>query len=280
MIVVPEPANGSYTFLEALRRDDGIVLENALGVLAHWLEHSGHEPTPELIDAGLRLIDASFGDDGSPRSDMASLYRSLILRRIPDDVERLLPRLLTILRSEEGLDRVDLALVCRATAIDAVTSADAIVALVSEAVSGRGLHTWAWRLSSARMLSVLAGCTGTNEVVDALNRVGLTDLPALFAQVAVHSSDNATLDPMFQRLLELGGEDMAVWRAAASEFAMPEQAFRGNESDFLRGRAQVAADLAASSDVPLIQRWASWVSGQLSERTAEAELREPGEDDF
>lgn len=137
---------------------------------------------------------------------------------------------------------------------------------------------WAWRLSRVRLLSALAGCTDTEVVAAALPKAGLNHPATLFRHVAV-THETGSLDPMFAKLLELGGEDQTVWSAGAWAFEHPKDAVWGPESSHLRARAQAASDLAASSDGPLIQRWASWTNGLLTERAKEAELRETDNDD-
>ena len=84
---------------------------------------------------------------------------------------------------------------------------------------------------------------------------------------------------MFAKLLELGGEDEDGVAGSRWAFEHPEAVVRGSESAHLRARADAASNLAASSNVPLIQRWASWTSGLLTERAKEAERREADNED-
>lgn len=264
--------------VEALVGHGGIVLEHALGILAYWLAEPEHTPTSELVSTALRAVDATFNDAGPFHQGMLGLYRSLILRHIPEDIDELMPRVVNVLRLEDRLDDDDLALVCRATSINETIAADAIVGLVAEALAGTGLRMWAWRVAQARLLSVLAGCTSPDIVADALRRASIADVSGTFGHVAVHDPDNR-LDPMFQKLIEMGGEDLGVWSAAARAFALPGDGHWRPESAYLRARAEVATLTATSSSDPLIQRWASWVAGQLTERGADAERREADNDD-
>jgi hypothetical protein len=173
----------------------------------------------------------------------------------------------------------ELGLVCRAAGLDASQTADAIVALVSAAVVGTGLHTWAWRLSRLRLLSVLAHCTDADLVAAALERAGLDEPGPLFRHVAV-SSGAGGLDGMFEKLIQLAGENDAVWRAAAWAFQHPQDSYRGPESTHMRARADAAANVASSAADPLIQRWATWTAGALTERASDAERREREEGDY
>jgi hypothetical protein len=212
-------------------------------------------------------------DDGLSRSGMIGLYRGLILRKVPTDIGRLLPRVLNVLRSDDRLDEDELVLVSRATSIDETATIDAIVGLVGDAIGGTGVSMWSWHVASARLLSVLAGCTSPETVAEGLARVGTFELPRAFGHVAVHRPDGA-LDPMFEKLLRVGGESEDSWAAAARAFALPGGGHWGPESMYLDSRSKASAAIAASSEDPLIQRWASWVSGQLSERSEEVALRE------
>ena len=155
---------------------------------------------------------------------------------------------------------------------------DAVVGLVAEAIAETGTRMWAWTISRVRLLSVLAGCTDAELVAEALVKAGLDRPAALFRHVAVTTADGS-LDPMFAKLLRVGGDDEQVWNAAGWAFVHPEDVMRGPESAHLRSRALAASNLAASSDDPLVQRWASWMNGQLTERAKEAERREADSDD-
>lgn len=276
--VQPLGAATIVRIIEALEGHKGIILEHALGIASYWLEAADHVAPPDLIAAALRLVDASLEEEGPMHAGMVDLYRSLILRRIPDDADRLIPRVLGILRSSDHLSQESLDLVCRAAALDAGATADAMVGLVAEAIAGTGARMWAWRLSRVRLLSVLAGCTDAGLVAERLGKAGLEQPATLFRHVAVTTGDGS-LDPMFAKLLQLGGEDKRVWSAAGWAFEHPEDVVRGAESAHIRSRAQAAGELAVSSDDPLVQRWASWMSGQLTERAKEAERREADSDD-
>ncbi len=275
-----QPLEGAtiVRILEGLRANTGIVLENAMAIVSHWLGDGTHVAPPELISAALRLIDASLDDEGESSGGMTQLYRSDILSRIPDSAAELLPRVIGILRSSNHTGKDELDLVCRAALLDTQTTVDAMVDLVAQALAGEGQHMWTWRLSRIRLLSALAGCTDPGVVAAALTRAGLNQPAILFRHVAVTDA-NGSIDPMFAKLLEEGGEDETVWRAAAWAFEHPKDARYGPESAHLRARALAASNLASSSDKPLIQRWASWTNGLLTERTKEAELREAGSED-
>lgn len=277
--VQPLGAATIVRIIEALEGREGIILEHALGIVAYWLEVADHTASPDLVTAALRLVDASLEDDGPSHAGMVELYRSLILHRIPEDVDTLLPRVMGILRSSDRLNQESLNLVCRAAALDASATADAMIGLVAEAIAGTGARMWAWRLSRVRLLSVLAGCTDAEFIAERLVNAGIEQLATLFRHVAVTTGDGS-LDPMFAKLLQLGGEDKDVWSAAAWAFEHPEDVVWGAESAHIRSRADAAGEIAVSSDGPLIQRWASWTNGQLTERAKEAERREAnGEDD-
>jgi hypothetical protein len=79
---------------------------------------------------------------------------------------------------------------------------------------------------------------------------------------------------MFEKLIQLGGENDDVWQAAAWAFQHPKDSYWGPESTHVRARADVAAKLANSATDPLIQTWATWTAGALTERANEAERRE------
>jgi hypothetical protein len=258
--------------VECLEGTAGTVLEHALAIVSYWLDEPGHIAPPELVSAALRLVDASLDNEGKS-GGMVELYRCLILNKVPDDVAELLPRIIGILRVSTHANKDELGLVCRAASLDPLATADAVVDLVAQSVAGTGEHMWAWRLSRLGLLSVLAKCTDPDVVAAALVRAGLDQPADLFRHVAVTNEDGS-LDGMFARLLELGGEGEEVWRAAASAFEHPEAAAYGPEAANLRARAQAAIDIAAASTVSVIQRWASWTSGVLTERAKEAEMRE------
>lgn len=276
--VQPLGAATIVRIIEALDGHQGIILEHALGIVAYWLEVADHTAPPDLVTAALRLVDASLEDDGPTHGGMVELYRSLILHRIPEDVDTLLPRVKGILRSSDRVSQESLNLVCRAAALDASATADAMIGLVAEAIAGTGARMWAWRLSRVRLLSVLAGCTDAELAAERLIKAGIDQPATLFRHVAVTTRDGS-LDPMFTKLLQLGGEDKDVWNAAGWAFEHPEDVVRGAESAHLRSRAQAAGEIAVSTDDPLVQRWASWVNGQLTERAKEAERREADSDD-
>jgi hypothetical protein len=258
--------------LDALEDHGGLVREHALAIVFEWLDVGGRTAPPELVAATLRLVDKSLQEDGEPSSGMTEFYRTQILRRVPETARELLPRVIAVLKSElPGADELDL--VCRAARLDASQTADAVVALVAEAVAGTGLHVWAWRLSRLRMLSVLAHCTDADLVAAALDRAGLNEPAELFRHVAI-SNEAGTLDPMFEKLIHLGGENDEVWRAAAWAFQHPKDAYWGSESTHIRGRAEVAGNIANSAQDPLIQRWATWTAGALTERADETDRRE------
>lgn len=276
--VQPLGAATIVRIIEALEGREGIILEHALGIVAYWLEVADHTASPDLVTAALRLVDASLEDDGPSHAGMVELYRSLILHRIPEDVDRLLPRVLGIFRSSDRRSQESLNLVCRATSLDAVATVDAVVGLVAEANAETGARMWAWRLSRVRLLSALAGCTDAELVAERLVKAGIDQPAALFRHVAVTTGDGS-LDPMFVKLLQLGGEDKNAWSAAGWAFEHPEDVMRGAESAHIRSRAEAAGEIAVSTDDPLVQRWASWVNGQLTERAKEAERREADSDD-
>lgn len=276
--VRPLEAATIVRIVEALNGNAGIVLEHALGIVSYWLDEPGHDASADLVAVALRLVDASLKDEGESTGAMTQHYRSHILSQIPDNAAELLPRVIGIFQASTHPGKDELNLVCRAASLDVGTTVDAMVGLVARAVAQTGEHMWAWRLSRVRLLSALADCTDTEVVAAALPNAGLNHPATLFRHVAV-TQETGSLDPMFAKLLELGGEDQTVWSAGAWAFEHPKDAVWGPESSHLRARAQAASDLAASSDEPLIQRWASWTNGLLTERAKEAELREADDDD-
>ena len=276
--VQPLGAATIVRIIEVLEGHQGIILEHALGIASYWLEAADHVAPPDLVVAALRLVDASLEDDGPAHAGMVDLYRSLILRRIPDDAGRLIPRVLGILRSSDHLSQESLDLVCRAASLGAGAAVDAVVGLVAEAIAETATRMWAWRLSRVRLLSVVAGCTDAELVAEALIKADLDEPATLFRHVAI-TTGGGSLDPMFAKLLHLGGDNERVWIAAGWAFEHPEDVIRGPESAHLRSRALAASNLAASSDDPLVQRWASWLNGLLTERAKEVERREAAGDD-
>lgn len=273
-------ANTIIEILGALEDDAGVVREHALAIASGWLEVDGRAAPPELVDAALRVVDRSLEDDADSSSGMTEFYRTRILTKIPGTANELVPRVIAVMKSDRpGED--ELGLVCRAAGLDASLTAEAIVSLVAEAVAGTSLHTWAWRLSRLKLLSALAHCTDADVVGAALDRAGLNDPVPLFRHVAV-GNESGELDPMFEKLIELGSESDVVWSAAAWAFQHPKDSFWGPESTHIRARAEAAAKLATSATEPLIQRWATWTAGVLTERANEAERREgeEGESEF
>ncbi len=255
--------------IEALGGRAGVIQEHALAIVSGWLDVPDRTAHDALVDAAVRLIDASLLADDKTATDMSRFYRTRILTKIPDDPARLLPRTIAVLKADAaGTD--ELGLICRAVDLDAGQTADAIAGLVADALAATSLNVWARRLSRLKVLSALSSCSSPDLVVDALRRAGLDDPALLFQHVAVADASGG-LDPMFARLIQLGRDNQGVWAAAAWSFEHPEDFHWGPESVHTRQRAEAASRLAGTVEDPLLQRWAAWTAGALTERANEAQ---------
>ncbi|HEV8281557.1 MAG TPA: hypothetical protein VGQ02_06855 [Candidatus Limnocylindrales bacterium] len=267
------------TIVEAIHRLEahpGVIREHALAIALNWLEGEDRTATPSLVAAVLRLIDASIDGEESQGTGMMQFYRTRILERVPDDAPELLRRVTAILKSDRVSDD-DAQLICRAAALDRDATIQTIISLVADAVGGTGQHLWAWHLSRLNLLSVLASCTDPDAIGVELEERGL-DPASLFGHVAVEDGAGG-LDPMFAKLLRMGGDSERVRASAAWAYQFPSGAHWGPESDHLRTRAEAAGRLAREVADPPIQHWAEWTAGALTERAKEALRRETSEDD-
>jgi hypothetical protein len=247
-------------------------LEAALGMLSYWLDEND-DPDVEFRDLALWLTGEAAKYAGSGHT-MLDFYRQSVFQRIGMPPGERLRRVETLLNelSSGWLSDSDLQ------AFDDVAreQPDEATAMVFRVVLGTdstppSINTL-W-LNRSKLLSRLASVTAPDRVADAIRGVPVDRWRELVAHV---SFDVDAPNEIIDTLVSSDADDVTRGRSAVS-FMYPEEAWFGNESEYLRARIPVAKSWKDQARRPATRRWIDEVLTHLDARIAQAEQREQEE---
>jgi hypothetical protein len=247
-------------------------LEAAQGMLSYWLDKNEH-PNAGFRELASMLI-AEAGKYAGSGHTMLDFYRQSVLRRIDMPLEERLHRVETLLSevSNGRLSDADLE------ALDDIARErpDEVIAMVFRLILGTesippSINTL-W-LNHSKLLSRLATATSPNKVAAAVRQVPVARWRELVAHVSFKvDTPNSVIDT----LVSTDADDVARGRAALS-FFYPDEAWFGNESDYLRSRLPVAESWKKQATQPATKHWIDELIIELPARIEQAEQREQEE---
>lgn len=256
----------------ALVNGEARVIEHALGIVEQWLSHEDNIPSDDLRSVALSLVDRTLELERDA-TQMTSLLRSRVLRRLQLQTSELERRVTVLLRRGGRLDEYDLELVDHYLAVDPDSAAKQIVRLLVDEIVSDDPTMWIFHVDDARLLSRAAGAGDVRTVAALIVDRAKDRLPRVLDHVAVRGTSEG-LDPLFATLLIPRVDDEEFRRAAAAEFVHEGRAFWGPYSRKLEERQAEAAGLSNVHSDEGVRRWATWVQGLLEARIEEARRRE------
>jgi hypothetical protein len=263
-------------------------LEYALGMLDAWYESEGNVPTQSLRTLTLDLIDRAARDEDLRSSDMATLYRQEVSKRLDLAFEARLSVVLNSLqRQHQFPDAGDLESLDELCREQPQRTAASVVALLAEAIESQAYTPWLMWLADAKILSRLERCVDSSQIIAQVRSrpvtvwTGLIDHIDLSGTPEDSQSADSTLDldpdPLLVALLE-ATDDTALWSQAAWHFMYPRLVRVGPESTFLEKRRALAQRWGEQTESDALHRWVRSVVEEIDLRLADARLLEEERD--